>query len=509
MDAISQMDLPEDVDDVSADPDETAGRRKQPFRDLTLAEKRRVVFQRFGLGAKPGGIGLVGRNPIKSIIARELDVPGIAMITTPGLPTYAQACAQSQMGTGAVEAIRRKEYDARIDKHRAVPIGFVERLVLFFANHFSMSRHKDHHMGALIGQLERDVIRKNILGRFETMLIGVVRHPAMLTYLDSCSSVSQSVGPKSAYALANPGKNLGLNENLAREIMELYTVGTDGGYTEADVTALAKIITGWSWVRSQEAANGINGGSPANAGQFLFRAAWHEPGTIRHMGVDCPDEGMTQGIKVLQRLARHPKTAEHLAYKMCLHFLTDAPTPKMVGKLAKAYLDSKGSIRAMAIAMLNLRQSWTLPLKKFRTPYETYVAAFRVLGRRYNNEDAFNLDYSSLTFLGYEPWAFLTPDGFADEAFKWLNADALVVRMDVARQLANVYAKPHQWGYPTPAPRTAVQAADLVLAGWLSPASRNAILAAAASTTDPAGDQYQGLRNSYATLFMLPEFLRR
>jgi len=179
--------------------------------------------------------------------------------------------------TNRAEAVRRKEFHARVDKHRAVKIGFVERLVLFWSNHFSMTVTKSPTVRSTIGQVERDIIRKHVLGNFADMLIGVTKHPAMLCYLDNASSV----GPGSQ---VNVLYKLGYNENLAREILELHTMGSLGGQTQADVFGFMKILSGWSFVRSSEADKEINGGNQRNRGQYIWRPTWHTPGPISMLG---------------------------------------------------------------------------------------------------------------------------------------------------------------------------------------------------------------------------------
>jgi len=235
-----------------------------------------LAMNRFGLGAKPGGIARIRDNP-KAALKRELEKTGIADITNSTLPSYVQACQVVHTDFNAEHKLKEKELTARFNQHLKPEIGFVERLVLFFSNHFSMSILKDGAIRATIGQLERDVIRKNVLGSFNRMLLGVMKHPAMIRYLDN----EDSIGPNSTSGI-NWG--VGLNHNLAREILELHTLGVGGGYTEDDIDGLAKIITGWSFVRGWEAAGKYNGGNERNRGQFIYRKDWHEPGAQRVLG---------------------------------------------------------------------------------------------------------------------------------------------------------------------------------------------------------------------------------
>ena len=343
------------------------------------ARKTLIAFHRFGLGAKPGGPARIGGNPMAALRA-EIENPNVALITNPNLPTYAEAAFESGKGFERAEAVHRREIDARIDKQMQVEVGFVERLVIFWNNHFSMSINKDDAVRGMMGQLERDVIRKNVLGKFSNMLLGVMKHPAMLAFLDN----ADSIGPDSPI-----GKSwhVGFNENLAREVMELHTIGSGGGYTEDDVTAFARILTGWSYVRGWEADGKWNGGNDNNRGRFLYRANWHEPGPIRFRGKVYPARGIQQGVMALQDLARSPATAEHIAFKLVRHFITDEPTAAMVDPLKNKFIATGGDLREVALELLRLPQAWSLPLAKLRTPYEATIAQFRALGTRYKGDE--------------------------------------------------------------------------------------------------------------------------
>jgi uncharacterized protein (DUF1800 family) len=385
------------------------------------ARQALIAFQRFGLGAKLGGPVQIGADAKAAVIA-EVETLDIALINDPALPNYSKACSDSQKG--GAENWRQRELAARVDKHIAVPIGFVERLVVFWSNHFSMSVNKDDTVRGTIGQWERDVIRPNVLGKFSKMLQGTIAHPSMICFLDN----QDSIGPNSPIGLE---WGVGLNENLAREILELHTVGSDGGYTEQDVTALAKIITGWSFVRGWEADNGYNGGNNQNRGRFIYRGDWHEPGPVTLMGKSYPAVGMQQAQLVLADLAVHPETAEHIAYKLVRHFITDAPTPEMVRPLKKKFLQTKGDLKAVSLALLNLPEAWTAPFTKLRTPYEMTIAQYRALGGRFSNDDIWAFT-APLNALHQTAWECPTPEGWADETPKWLNPDAMRLRLDIA-----------------------------------------------------------------------------
>jgi uncharacterized protein (DUF1800 family) len=385
------------------------------------AQQALIAFQRFGLGAKPGGPVAIGADP-KAAVRAELDIANIALITDPTLPGYGKACADAQ--SGKAEEWRQKELAARVDKHRSVQIGFVERLVIFWANHFSMTVNKEDTVRGTLGQWERDVIRPNVLGKFGKMLHDTIAHPAMICYLDN----QESIGPNSPIGLE---WGVGFNENLAREILELHTVGSRGGYTEADVTAFARILTGWSFVRGWEADNGYNGGTPQNRGRFIYRGDWHEPGAITLMGKSYPAVGQQQAEMVLNDLVVHPSTAEHIAFKLVRHFITDAPTPAMVKPLKKVFQQTKGDLKAVAIALLDLVEAWSAPRSKLRTPYEMAIAQYRALDGRFSDDDIWALS-APLDALHQMAWEAPTPEGYSDETPHWLNPDAMRLRLDIA-----------------------------------------------------------------------------
>ena len=452
---------------------------------MSLREQERiahVALNRFGLGAKPGGIVRI-RADARAALVAELNAPNVATITAAGLPTYVEACQAVDTGFTIENGIKEKELTARIAQHMKPEIGFVERLVLFFSNHFSMSVNKDSAIRATIGELERDVIRKHVLGSFKDMLIGVMAHPAMLAYLDN----DDSIGPNSPTGIA---WGVGLNHNLARELLELHTLGVGGGYTEADIDGLAKIITGWSYVRGYEADGRSNGGTPANRGRFLFRADWHEPGTQTLLGKSYAPNGINQGRAALAALAVHPSTAQFLAFKLVRHFITDEPVPALVDPIASAFLASRGNLKAVAQALIDLPQAWTAPLQKLRTPYELQIAEMRALTRVYAPQARWPFN-ETLYALRHFPWERPAPDGYSDESVYWQGPDAMRIRLETAQ--LNTWGLQQARPYSGTAPRLA--------AGLFSTTLSTASLAAVTGAPD--------LQNGLATLFMIPEFQRR
>jgi uncharacterized protein (DUF1800 family) len=439
-----------------------------------------IAFNRFGLGARPGDYTRISAGPVYALRA-ELQTPNIAAIVNPNLPSYETACFESQFDFERAEPIWQAEMNARVDKHRSVEIGFVERLVLFWSNHFSMSVNKIETIRATIGQWERDVVRRHVLGRFTDMLRGTIEHPAMLAYLDNESSI----GPNSPIGQS---WGVGYNENLAREILELHTVGSAGGYTEADVTAFAKMLTGWSYVRGWEADNGSQGGSEENRGQFIYRPDWHEPGEFTLMGKTYPEVGKQQVESALDDLAMHPATAEHIAFKLVRHFITDTPTAAMVDPIKQTFLQTGGDLKAVALALLDLPQAWSTPLVKLRTPYEYQIAAYRVLGVRYRNSEPWVLS-EALKALNQMEWESRSPEGYSDETPTWLNPDAMRVRLNIAQYLSWLFARNSRRNVPV--------LADGLFGHALSQATRRRLV-----------DAYNS-SEALTILFASPEFQRR
>lgn len=444
----------------------------QMSTNLTPAQQATLIFQRFGLGAKPGGMSRIVGDPAAAL-ANELNTPGVALINVAELPSYAQACVASEAARPTPDQVRLKEYKARIVKHLEPEIGFVERLVIFWSNHFTMSMRKAQAIRAVIGQCERDVIRRNVLGTFPNMLREMMTHPGMIRYLDN----DESIGEESAVGLK---KRVSYTENLAREAMELHTVGT-GSFTESDVKALAKMLTGWTYARNAKP-------TPTNLGQFTFRSDWHQPGPQSFFGVNIPEGGMEQALAAFDILAAHPSTARKIATKLLRHFITDQPTEAMIAPLVKAYLDTRGDLKQVVIAMLTLPEALSTPMQKIRTPYEMVIAMFRAVGAPLPDSEARNLD-RILTTLNQPTWDPPSPEGFADETATWLSPNGLAYRLDAIQKIAKAYGK-----------KITVDPASLATSLYgatLSGPTRERVAA--------GGSQLAGL----TILFASPEFQRR
>ena len=311
----------------------------------------------------------------------------------------------------------RTEALARFQHATLAEVGFVERLVAFWSNHFCISATKGEPARIWAGAFEREAIRPHVLGRFANMVRAVEQHPAMLYFLDN----QQSLGPNSR---AGINRKRGLNENLAREIMELHTLGVGGGYTQADVTSLARIITGWTFAGPQ--------GQLAPPGSFAFAVNAHEPGPQVLLGKTYDDNGLQQGEAALYDLAHHPSTAKFIATKLARHFVADDPPPALVQRLADTFRKTDGDLAAVSRALVDSDEAWSAPLTKIRTPYDFMIASGRMLAvippepGRYLNP---------LNLLGQPLWSPAGPNGFADTNAVWASPEGMKLRLDLAAQI--------------------------------------------------------------------------
>jgi uncharacterized protein (DUF1800 family) len=324
------------------------------------------------------------------------------------------------------------EMGARWQVALAAPIGFDERLVRFWSNHFAVSVDKRQAL-LYAAPMEREVIRPLAFGRFADLLLGVETHPAMLRYLDNVKSIGPDsrVGERVA-EMGSRGRaskrEAGLNENLAREILELHTLGVNGGYSQADVTEFARAITGWSLRGPRDR------GAFSNDNAFVFRDNAHEPGARTVLGKRYADGGVEQGRRILADLALNPATAKHLSFKLARHFVSDQPAPTLVERMAKRYLDTGGSLSALYLAMLQSDEAWSPDARKFRTPDDFLLAGLRVLGTQTIAQP--QQISGLLGKLGQASFMPRSPAGFADTADAWIGPDALYKRIQTADALA-------------------------------------------------------------------------
>jgi len=324
-----------------------------------------------------------------------------------------------QQPLNVIQKTFRAEALARLQRAVQADCGITERLVAFWSNHFCISASKGELARMWAGSFEREAIRPHVLGRFADMVKAVEQHPAMLFFLDN----QQSLGPDSRAGL---NRKRGLNENFAREIMELHTLGVGGGYTQEDVTSLARIITGWTFVGRQ--------GNLGEPGSFVFNANAHQPGPQLLLGKTYEDHGLAQGEAALADIARHPSTAKFIATKFVRHFVADDPPPVLVAQLETVFRKTDGDLRAMMLALVDADAAWSAPMTKVRNPYEFLVAGGRLLAR-VPDDPGFYLN--SLNALGQPLWTPAGPNGFADTNAAWAAPEGMKLRLDISAQVAS------------------------------------------------------------------------
>jgi len=330
-----------------------------------------------------------------------------------------QPNAAKQPPLNVIQKTYRAEALARLQRAAQADCGITERLVAFWSNHFCISAGKGELARMWAGSFEREAIRPHVLGRFADMLKAVEQHPAMLFFLDN----QQSLGPDSRAGL---NRKRGLNENLAREIMELHTLGVGSGYTQDDVTSLARIITGWTFVGRQ--------GKLGEPGSFAFNANAHQPGPQRLLGKIYEDNGLAQGEAALGDIARHPSTAKFIASKFVRHFVADDPPPALVAQLETVFKTTDGDLKAMTSALVDADAAWSAPMTKIRNPNEFLIASGRLLA--HVPEDA-GPYLNALNALGQPLWTPAGPNGFADTNAAWAAPEGLKLRLDISAQMAS------------------------------------------------------------------------
>ncbi|MEO1202280.1 MAG: DUF1800 domain-containing protein [Pseudomonadota bacterium] len=401
-----------------------------------------IAANRFGLGARPGDLDAIDNAPedwLVRQVAGDYDLPGPirALPSSASVLVDVQAIRRRGRDGDPVEKIGRvlrrhfvDQVEARYATAASTDEPFRERLVHFFSNHFAVSADKPP-LPALAGLYENEAIRPHVTGRFADLLLAVEQHPAMILYLDN----QRSIGPASTLGRrANRRgreRSIGLNENLAREILELHTLGVDGGYSQRDVQSLARVITGWS-VGGGDDRGRFSEGTP---GEFAFREAIHEPGTKTMLGQSYADNGVGQGEAVLRDLAMHPATARHVSTKLTRHFVADDPPAEIVDRLTDTWLKSDGDLARVCTALVESALDWRPRAPKYKSPHDVFVSTTRALeappgdGRRV---------VAVLETLGQVPWRPGSPAGWPDSSAQWGGADALYKRIEFADTVANL-----------------------------------------------------------------------
>ncbi len=457
-----------------------------------------IAANRLGLGARPGDLALIGADPRGWLRAQLHAAP--ELLAAPRLRSSSEILAQALELRREVQARRKEsaagasaadvqerlpqflrpiyvtEVTARLQHAVSTDRPFLERLTQFWTNHFAVSIDKQLLSG-LAGSFEREAIRPHVLGSFSDMLLAVETHPAMQLYLDNYLSV----GPHSIAAQRRARRDaprIGINENLAREILELHTLGVGGGYTQQDVTGFAQVLTGWSIGGEGER---FGAGEP---GRFLFRAELHEPGAQRVLGRRYPEEGFGQGAAVLRDLAHERATAHFIATKLARHFIADEPPAPAVARLADVFARSGGNLPSAYQALIDAREAWQQPLAKYKTPADYVVSSFRGLAVPVEADRG---ALAPFEILGERTWQPGSPAGWPDRSADWDGASALMKRIQWADMV----------GARLGARRDALELAPQWLGANLSGATRQALAHAASAA------------QALTLLLTAPEFMRR
>jgi uncharacterized protein (DUF1800 family) len=481
-----------------------------------------IATNRFGLGARAGELGKAARDPrgwlLGQLEGRSDVAPQFAGLLSSteiraahwhrygeASPTLnqrleaAQAAGDQASAEAASRDVQRMlggyvawatqvahtEFAARTRYALATDRPFVERLVRFWSNHLVVPTAKIPAT-ILVGAYEREVIRPHVLGRFSDMLLASAKHAGMLTFLDN----DTSVGPNSPFGRE---RGMGLNENLGREILELHTMGVEGGYRQADVVALATALTGWSTAPAILRANTVYASAialpqraPDGPYAFAFYPDWHEPGALTMLGKAYPDVGVQQAEQMLVDLARQPATARFLAAKFARHFVSDDPPGSLVARLADVYLAHDTDIGQMARALVEAADAWQPEKRKLKQPEDFVLSALRAVdaevaelppypsyrvetyrpppGMRLPTEARVPAGmapaamaqasppaqgsgsivpsklYDELAQMGQKPFGAPGPQGWYDRLADWSGAASIVKRIEWSHELALRYA---------------------------------------------------------------------
>jgi uncharacterized protein (DUF1800 family) len=423
-----------------------------------------IAAVRFGMGARPGeiaaaagdprgwlkaqvraGAALIPQGELKSsaevfasrrteYAAMAMARPDAQMADAPG-PGAGEGALSDQQRQALQKRVQEelrtgliREADARSRNAAQTQAPFAERWARFWANHFTTAARNAQLIG-LVGPYEREAVRPNVFGTFGGLLEASVLHPGMLVYLDA----HRSIGPNSR---AGQRREAGLNENLAREVLELHTMGVGTGYSQADIIEFAKALTGWTIAGGGRPGSAQRTGE--TAGAATFQDLLHEPGARVLLGKTYAEGGREQALAILKDLAARPETARHVAVKLVRHFVADDPPAASVAIIERRFRDTGGDLTQLARAVIDLDAAWTPEPRKFKTPDELLVSTARGFGQ----DIAYGRDrrpvYES---LGQRPYGAPSPAGWPDRAADWAGPDALKKRLEWANAAATRFVR--------------------------------------------------------------------
>ena len=418
-------------------------------REQTADQQVLHVLNRLAFGPRPGEAARVRSLGVNRWIAQQLEPSGIRDTVIASIIARHPGVTMEQ---AEITRLYRAEVAARRADGRAQPQGpepvrprrasdearrlnaaiadvgaarlaraieserqLEEVMVDFWANHFSVARSKGQTR-LFLAQYERDAIRPHAMGRFRDLLGAVAKSPAMLFYLDNARSVADQPAPRAARRPQAPNRSRGINENYARELLELHTLGVDGGYTQQDVMEVARALTGWSI-------------EPAS-GSFTFRRAQHDRGAKQVLGMPLPaGKGIEDGEAVLDLLTKHPATARHIARKLVVRLVSDSAPPALVDRAAATFTRTGGDITETVRTIVTSdeffsREAWRA---KVKTPFELVASTYRALGQA---PDATPRATQLVARLGQPIYGRQTPDGWPDTGGEWMTAGAILSRIN-------------------------------------------------------------------------------
>ena len=426
-----------------------------------------LAANRFGLGARPGEIEAAGTDPrswlesqirsnaalVPSQIVASLGLKSAKTVLSERGEAYMGGVSRREMAEAesggppspeltrtVIQQVQRetrtglqREISARAQVGATTSAPFAERWARFWSNHFTVAARNAQTIG-VVGPFEREAIRPNVFGSFDDLLVASSFHPGMLIYLDANRSIGPSTGPARR-------RGAGLNENLAREILELHTMGVGSGYTQADIIELAKALTGWTVSLARvpglgrgfgpraRAGREINEMMEAHRGETVFLEPTHEPGARTLLGRTYRDAAREQAETILRDLAQKPATARHVATKLARHFVSDDPPASAVMKLEAVFVQTDGDLAALAHAVIDLEEAWEEAPAKFKTPDELLTSLSRAAGP----DSAYGRDTGAVyTALAQPPYRAPSPAGWPDTADAWSGSDAMMKRLEWA-----------------------------------------------------------------------------
>lgn len=397
-----------------------------------------MAFNRFGLGLPPKTKQLPDPKAwVKQQIQIDQYLPkrlasfqsSKSILTDLFAADFAKDKEAEKKVRGEKRDVFQKEVMATIQHRVSTQTPFAERMIMFWSNHFTVSRTKKT-IGPAIAAYEREAIRPHVFGKFEDMLIAVISHPVMLSYLDNAASIGRQS------TIGRRRKKLP-NENLAREILELHTLGVHGGYEQEDIVEFAKALTGWSHGGLKRIAR--RSGRPVHGG-FAFVEPMHEPGSKTVLGKKYKQDGHNEVLAILHDIARHPSTAHFIATKLARHFIADDPPKDAIETLAKTFRDTDGDLAKVSAALVDLDAAWQTPLAKVKSPYELMISTFSILQPPRIDRRMVRLPLKS---MGQEPYYAPSPAGWPDTTKEWIAPESLMRRIEWVHALTERVETPH------------------------------------------------------------------